>query len=376
MIAVAFSGWAQPQNESSPAGQNSSDLVIMSGMRSLVPSLLALGWDDFFLASRNDIHLSASQIQDLIALRLDFQLAQQALEERLTGAKLALYETLNRDQVSMRDVEARAREVCRINTDMVALRFRSLLRAINVLTHEQHQLLASLVNLKKTPRSPPFAPQSFAPGGEGLPLLSGERLQLVQYRDAEPKPRPPNELNRECQLQPSISAKALLSYEQGEEAPRRLERLARQLQREAREKPELNMRTLRGLVAQMKPEFALMQHTVQTLSPLLNRTMADDSEAAQLIHSLQLSEIADHLAGLQAQLASPAVAPLVTKHAAALKESAKLWRKAFRRVGDVLCLTPWPISHERSNNRSLARPSAQAFSETIRTSQKSGGAND
>jgi Spy/CpxP family protein refolding chaperone len=158
------------------------EIVTVDSMRSVVLSLVAQGWDDFLLKSRNELGLSTSQDQKLLSLRLGFSEATEEVEKRLEEAKLALYEELDRDRVATREVEAQVRWLSALRGELVVLRFRYLLRAINVLNPEQHQKLAALLQLQRLLPGPPvwdepsIEPQTAYP--EALPYAA---LQLGQY---------------------------------------------------------------------------------------------------------------------------------------------------------------------------------------------------
>lgn len=338
IVAVPFAEAAQHKDDPWPSAEDAVDLVSMAGMRSLVPSLLALGWDDFFLAARTEIELTPSQGQRLLSLRVEFQLERQASEERLKKTKLALYDALNRDQVSMHDVEVRARQVCGVNTDLVALRFRSLLRAINVLTHKQHQLLVTFLKLKDRREKSGLLPQSFPSGGRPLPTLRRGRFQLVQQRGPEPWANLP-EQDKGCFVQPNITVQALLSYDQGRDTAKRLAKLAGKLRRQS--KHGVKIEEVRKLVAQMEPELYALEHTAHTVQALLQRGEGVNGKGARLIRGLELSAIADLLADIEAQLTSrPPDGLRVTRRVAQLKDLTNQWRRNFSRAADEFCLQP------------------------------------
>lgn len=120
-----------------------TDLVTMPGMRSMVPSLVGLGWDNFFLNYR--FGLASDQIQKLLSIREAFVIDNRLAEQRAIEAGLLLYEELGRDQVSSRRIKERLNASFDLQGKVAALRFHWLLRAINVLNHEQHQKIVAFL---------------------------------------------------------------------------------------------------------------------------------------------------------------------------------------------------------------------------------------
>ena len=149
----------------------------MDQMRSLVPRLLELGWEDFFLNARllnslRESGLSPDQVRKLISLQHEFLDLGEQEARKATGANLAFILELNRDVVSARQIEVRAHELFGLEGTLVGLRLRYLLRAINVLNHEQHRRLVRLVDPTFDPLTnpqfpvPPAAPRVWRPVGK------------------------------------------------------------------------------------------------------------------------------------------------------------------------------------------------------------------
>lgn len=169
------------------AKENSQELsrppheVTMNNMRSMVPSLVALGWDDFFLTKTRQIELTSTQEEKLFSIGLEFLASASELDQRIQGAELELHDLLDRDQVLMRDIEFQARWVGSLRGEMVVLHLRYLLRAINVFTHDQHLKLTASLKLQNPSRAPGDARNSRT--GRSVPLpVSGEKISPQQYR--------------------------------------------------------------------------------------------------------------------------------------------------------------------------------------------------
>lgn len=169
------------------AKENTQDLsrthheVTMNNMRAMVPSLVALGWDDFFLTKTRQIELTSVQEEALFFLGLEFLASAGEMDRRIEEAELELHDLLDRDQVLMRDIEFQARWVGSLRGEMAVLRLRYLIRAINVLTHEQHMKLAASLKLRNPSRAPRDARNSRA-SRLVLPPVSDEKISPQQYR--------------------------------------------------------------------------------------------------------------------------------------------------------------------------------------------------
>lgn len=192
LVAVSLPQVAAGQEEKENAQNTSKALheVTMDKMRSVVPSLFALGWDDFFLTRAQQISLTSPQEEKLGLLRLEFLATSAELEQRIQEAELELFNLLDRDQVLLRDIEFQARWVGSLRSEMVVLRLRYLLRAINVLSHEQHVNLTASGKLhspsweKREPRPLSALPQGARPG-----MFSGSRLR-GPFQQVYPRPFP------------------------------------------------------------------------------------------------------------------------------------------------------------------------------------------
>lgn len=193
LVVVSLPQVAAGQQEEKEKPQSSSSShheVTMANMRSQVRSLVILGWDDFFLTKAQQIGLTSAQEEKLGLLRLEFLAASAELEQRIQEAELELYNLLDRDQVLLRDIEFQARWAGSLRSEMIVLRLRYLLRAINVLSHEQHVNLTASGRLhspsweKREPR-----PLSALPQGARPSMFPGSRLR-GPFQQVYPRPFP------------------------------------------------------------------------------------------------------------------------------------------------------------------------------------------
>ena len=318
------------------------EIVTVDSMRSVVLGLVGLGWDDFLLKSQNELGLSTSQAQKLVSLRLGFSEATEEVEKRLEEARQALYNELDRVQVATREVEAQVRWLSALRGELVVPRFRYLLRAINVLSCEQHQKLAALLQLQRLLPDPPvwdepyIEPQTAYP--EALPYAA---FQLAQYKYPDEERRR-TEAGR-CSSQASVSVDALLGYEPGRAAARKLMKLADQLRKHAESGSSVDQQTTHELLMQMQPEFWLMEWTNRELRSLIDRS--PDEQLSRTAERLRVRPIADELIKAMQELnRNDSDTTALAQHAKQLKELVRQWRRGVKQAGKTLCLKPPHVS--------------------------------
>jgi hypothetical protein len=315
------------------------DIVTMDHMRSLVPSLVALGWDDFFLGRADEIQLSTSQGQQLFFLGLEFVETTRRLEERVKEAELELYDKLDRDRVSARDIEEQARWVGALRGELVVFHWRYLLRAINVLNHEQHQKLVASLKLQ-TPLNPPRAApcQRFVPGMEPSDAGSRVILHAAQFQKGR-EDIWVREKADPCRVQATVSVRALLGYEQGREAANRLIKLSQHLRKIAGVGSPIDKESARKVAAQMQPELWLMESTTGELQLLILRMPTE--QLAQLGERLRTDSLGENLSKVTQELNRDLPgANKLAQYAKQIEQLASEWRKNVKRAAEKLCLAP------------------------------------
>ena len=114
------------------------DVATMPGMRALVPNLVAMGWENFFLDLRQNLDLSSEQSRQLYFIRQKYLANQDDIEKELTQAQLRLYRDLEEDAVSSSRLESDLKKIAELKAVISALHFKAALQAINVLDHRQH----------------------------------------------------------------------------------------------------------------------------------------------------------------------------------------------------------------------------------------------
>lgn len=347
-----------------PESAAPGEVVTMANMRALVPSLMEAGWDNFFLNWKDAIGLSAGQVQELLALRsASFEALAQA-GERVRQAESALYEEMSQDQVSARQLEAQFQSLAVRRSRLAALKSQYLLRAINVLNHDQHQ---KLVILLRSLLAPSLKGESEEPRGllhPDPPSRVVPPLTFVQYSE-HPADARAKAQSDQCSLQPTISMAALQSYEPARQAINGIIGAADQLRKLAEAGLPANAEIAGKLLAQVQPELWLLQEASRNFQPLLARNREPGSSLLELqLRTEPLAEVMTH-AGQQLDRESPNAAA-VARVAEELKDAAKHWRKTLERTGEALCLSrpfrsvPWQAQAD-DQNMLLRRKGTQAW---------------
>lgn len=194
LLPVHTAGQQTKSQPEAPAVIDWHHAKTMAGMRSVVPNLIALGWDDFFLSKADQIALTPAQGQELYHLALAFLASTEDLNKRIEDAERELYDKMDQDQVSLREIEDQARWIGSLRAELVVLRLQYLVRAVNVLTHEQHMALAESLRTPALGQLPSISEDGNPFAGpprclRTLPLVSSynevlQGLRETAHRDA------------------------------------------------------------------------------------------------------------------------------------------------------------------------------------------------
>lgn len=336
-LSLALPGSFVAQKKESNPDPKPQEIATMPNMRSLVPSLVALGWDDFFLGMVHEIGLSPEQVRKLYFLGTEFLAATRELQGRVEKAELDLHDILDRDQVTMRDIEAQARWVGALRGELTVLHYQYLLQAINVLNHEQHLQLVASLKLRWMPLQPQGSKKSSPPEVQSA-LYRQPSLRTIQYREDPEEIRRREEALR-CGTQASVSVQALLGYERGRKAAERLAKLAETVGKVSESGSHTNLQKARKLVAEMQPELWLVEWTGRALLSLVSQNPAEQS--GELADRLQTQALAGMLTEMTEEVhqAVPNLEAL-KKDAKQLKGLAKQWSQSVRQASKTLCLQP------------------------------------
>ncbi len=123
-------------------------IATMPHMDALVPTLVAMGWENFFLDFRQSLKLSPEQAQHLYLIRQKYLSKQDDLEKALAQAQPGLFRNLGEDVVSSSKLESDLKQIAHLKVAISALHFRAELAAINVLDHRQHLRVKELLKLR------------------------------------------------------------------------------------------------------------------------------------------------------------------------------------------------------------------------------------
>ena len=130
--------------------QMGRDMVLVT------PGLLQIGSEtNFFLATAEQIQLTDKQRQTLEEVIYEFQRDSVQRMADLKVAEAELDRLLSREQIDLTAVRAKISESEAITTDLKMFKFESLLKAIKILTHEQHLKILTLVRERPEPEGKP-----------------------------------------------------------------------------------------------------------------------------------------------------------------------------------------------------------------------------
>ena len=114
------------------------EVTTMSGMRSLVPTLVVTGWMDFFLDLRQPMDLTDEQTRQLSLIRQSYLAFLQQKGAKLSRAELSLYQDMTSDVVTSEKLGNDLEAIAKLKASIAEAHFTAVLEAINVLNHRQH----------------------------------------------------------------------------------------------------------------------------------------------------------------------------------------------------------------------------------------------
>ena len=115
------------------------------GMSMVAPNLIEVAVrTNLFLLLADRVQMTGVQKSKLEELMFDFQrfAAQKQADYDVADAELS--RLLTRDTVDMGEVRAKVREIESLNADLNIRKYESVIKAIGVLTHEQHLKVVAL----------------------------------------------------------------------------------------------------------------------------------------------------------------------------------------------------------------------------------------
>lgn len=125
------------------------------GMNLIAPGLMQLAMESsFFLAIADEIGLTKEQRATLEDLFFDFQKFSVQRLADLSVANAELERLLTREQIDLDAVGTKVKESEAINSAVRLRRIESLIKAVGILTHEQHLGILKLVQKTQPSQRP------------------------------------------------------------------------------------------------------------------------------------------------------------------------------------------------------------------------------
>ena len=140
-------------------GQSNPPAVMGKGMGMITPSLMEMGMKTrFFLAIADRIKMTEAQTTQITEIAFQFQKVAAEKKGDLGVADAELQRILGREQIDLRLVKTKLNELQLLEADVEYAGIESVLKAIKVLTHEQHLLIMTLVT-SPAPEQPKWQSQ-------------------------------------------------------------------------------------------------------------------------------------------------------------------------------------------------------------------------
>ena len=138
-LLATFGGAPASGQQRQRAQAPREEIELGRGMSLVAPNLIEIAVrTNMFLDLADRIQLSDEQRKRLEAVLYDFQQYSVQKQADYEVADAELTRLLTRDTVDMTAVRAKVKEVEALNSEVNIKKFESLLKAIGVLTHEQH----------------------------------------------------------------------------------------------------------------------------------------------------------------------------------------------------------------------------------------------
>ena len=125
------------------------------GMSLVTPNLFEVAVrTNMFLDLADRVGMTDEQRKQLEALLYDFQQYSVQKQADYDVADAELIRLVTRDTVDFDAVKAKVREIEALNSDVNIKKFESLLKAVRVLTHEQHMKIITIARTLQPQRRP------------------------------------------------------------------------------------------------------------------------------------------------------------------------------------------------------------------------------
>ena len=131
--------------QSSRGGARREQVELGRGMSLVTPNLFEVAVrTNMFLDLGDRVQMTDGQTKQLEEILYDFQQYSVGKQADYDVADAELTRLVTRDTVNLDAVRAKVREIEALNSDVNIKKFESLLKAVRVLTHEQHMKIIAL----------------------------------------------------------------------------------------------------------------------------------------------------------------------------------------------------------------------------------------
>lgn len=161
LLAMLVPAAVVAQHDERPPASPGKSTFLGDGMGTITPSLMEVATKtNLFLAIADQISLTEAQRREITDIA--FRLQRDAGETKgdLGVAQAEFQRMLGRDRIDLEALRTKLAQVRAFETDLEFLTIEALLRAIGVLTHEQHLRVIGLATM-------PGRAQAAAPGRPG-----------------------------------------------------------------------------------------------------------------------------------------------------------------------------------------------------------------
>ena len=139
--------------------QSNQPATMGKGMGMITPGLVEIGMKTrFFLTIADRIKMTEAQTTQITEIAFQFQKLAAEKKGDLGVADAELQRMLGREQIDLRLVKTKLNELQLLEADVEYAGIESVLKAIKVLTHEQHLLIMTLVT-SPAPEQPKWQSQ-------------------------------------------------------------------------------------------------------------------------------------------------------------------------------------------------------------------------
>jgi hypothetical protein len=156
LALVAAATGAPARGQQGPRGEARREQIELGrGMSMVAPSLIEIAVrTNLFLLLADRVQMTEGQKTKLEEVMFDFQRFAVQKQADYDVADAELMRLLTRDTVDMTAVRAKVKEIEALNADLNIRKYETVLKAIGVLTHEQHLKIVALARTLPREKQP------------------------------------------------------------------------------------------------------------------------------------------------------------------------------------------------------------------------------